>query len=172
MEGPGTVCQHSPHHGHHRLLEVSEPGFLLGQTEKETGLRDFEQSVMTVVRRVLADGPRPLHEFKEAVRDDATSNAKSYQTFRERVLGAIKRNGMLDESGNSIAWFVGIAVVLLIFGAFTFLPPIMRGRPGGETMAVLIITGMILGGVGLLVLLLFRRVRVRRWEEGAPAGVG
>ena len=32
--------------------------------DKTTGLRDFEQSVMTVVKRVLDEGPTPLTEFQ------------------------------------------------------------------------------------------------------------
>ncbi|HEX5695415.1 MAG TPA: DUF2207 domain-containing protein, partial [Acidimicrobiia bacterium] len=140
---------------------------VLSLTDKETGLRDFEQSVMTVVRRVLEDGPQPLHSFKEAIRDDAAANAKTYQSFRERVLGSIKRAGMLDERGNGVAWLAAIAVVLLIFGAVFLLPRIMRGRPGGGTIAVLTIVGMVIGAIALFVFLLFRRVRVRRTKEGA-----
>ncbi|HEY4607132.1 MAG TPA: DUF2207 domain-containing protein, partial [Acidimicrobiia bacterium] len=126
---------------------------VLSVTGKETGLRDYEQSVMTVMGRVLETGPRPLHEFRQAIRDDATANAKTYQSFREKVLGAIKRGGLLDESGNSMAWFVGIAVVVLIFGAFFLLPRLMRGRPGGETIAVFLILGILIGGGALLIFL-------------------
>ncbi|MCZ6737101.1 MAG: DUF2207 domain-containing protein, partial [Actinobacteria bacterium] len=46
---------------------------VLGLTGKETGFRNFEQSVLTVMRRVLELGPRPLHEFKEGIREDAAA---------------------------------------------------------------------------------------------------
>lgn len=72
-------------------------------TDKTTGFRDFEQSVLTVVGRVLDDGPRPLHEFRSDIKDDAVSNATTYQTFRRRVLDAIERTGLLDTRGNLAA---------------------------------------------------------------------
>ncbi len=60
---------------------------VLGLTDQETELRDFEQSVMTVLRRALELGPRPLHELNEAIQEDRASNAQTYQVFRDRVLG-------------------------------------------------------------------------------------
>jgi uncharacterized membrane protein len=74
---------------------------VLSLGSKQDGLRDFEQSVMTVVRRVLELGPRPLHEFRQGIRDDASSNAETYQTFRSRVTEAVKRQGLLDVTGGS-----------------------------------------------------------------------
>ena len=83
------------------------------------------------------------------------------------MLSAIKGAGLLDESGNGVAWFVAIAVGLLVFGAIVFLPDILERRPGGQTMAIFIVIGMVLGALALYIFLLFRRIRVRRSQTGA-----
>ncbi|HEY6635813.1 MAG TPA: DUF2207 domain-containing protein, partial [Acidimicrobiia bacterium] len=79
---------------------------VLGLTDHQTELRDFEQSVMTVLRRALELGPRPLHELNEAIQEDRASNAQTYQVFRDRVLGAIRRGNLLDDSGHGVSWLV------------------------------------------------------------------
>ena len=149
------------------LKKESITDLVLSLTDKATGFRDFEQPVLTVVRRVLELGPRPLHEFREGIREDASANAETYQHFRERVLGAVQRNGMLDTSGRAAAWLVGFAALALVFGSFFVLPQTLRGRPGGATISVLIIAGMVVGSVALFILLSFRRVRAKRSKEGA-----
>lgn len=133
----------------------------------ETGLRDFEQSVMTVLRRALADGPRPLHELNEAIRDDATSNASTYQTFRSRVLDAIRRSDRLDYRGHGVSWLVRIAAIIVVVGAFWILPTTLGGSSGGAAFSALLITGMVAGAVVLFVFLSFRRVRTKRTPAGA-----
>ena len=149
------------------LRDETITDLVLELTDKDTGYRDYEQSVLSVVGRVLDDGPRPLHEFREAIREDASENASSYQSFRGKVLSGIKRAGLLDERGNGVAWFVAIAVGLLVFGAIVFLPDILERRPGGQTMAIFIVIGMVIGALALYIFLMFRRIRVRRSKEGA-----
>jgi uncharacterized membrane protein len=139
----------------------------LSLTDKDTGLRDFEQSVLTVLKRALADGPMPLHELNEAVREDAAANAKTYQSFRERVLESIKRSGLLDDSGTVISWLVRIGAVVLVFLAIFVLPRFLAGNPGAEGFTILFALGAVGGAVALFVLLSFRRVRTRRSKEGA-----
>jgi uncharacterized membrane protein len=135
--------------------------------EKQTGLRDFEQSVMTVVKRVLDAGPVPLNEFRTAIRDDAAANAETYQSFRTKARDAVRRSGLIDDQGNSIAAFVGVGLVLATVGAFFLIPSALRDRPGGATIAVLSLVGIVLGTVLTIIVLSFRRVRVRRSREGA-----
>ncbi|HEX9761967.1 MAG TPA: DUF2207 domain-containing protein [Acidimicrobiia bacterium] len=135
--------------------------------EKQDGFRDFEQSVLTVVRRVLEGGPRPLHEFRQGIRDDAAANAETYQTFRSRVGAALIRSGMIDDSGARMALLLGLGVLGLVVAGFFILPNVLRGRRGGETLAVLLLVGMVLGAVALIVFLFFRRVRVKRTAQGA-----
>ena len=149
------------------LRDETITDLVLELTEKDTGYKDYEQSVLSVVGRVLDEGPRPLHEFRDAIREDASENASSYQSFRGKVLSAIKRAGLLDERGNGVAWFVAIAVGLLVFGAIVFLPGLLERRPGGQTMAIFIVIGMVLGALALYIFLMFRRIRVRRSKEGA-----
>jgi uncharacterized membrane protein len=139
----------------------------LSLTDRDTGLRDFEQSVLTVLKRALADGPMALHELNEAVREDAAANAKTYQAFRERVLQAIKRSRLLDDSGTVVSWLVRIGAIVLVFLAIFVLPRFLAGNPGAEGFTILFALGAVGGAVALFVLLSFRRVRTRRSKEGA-----
>ncbi|MDH3517530.1 MAG: DUF2207 domain-containing protein, partial [Acidimicrobiia bacterium] len=140
---------------------------VLSEGEKEMGLRDFEQSVMTVVKRVLDEDARPLHEFKKGIREDAAANAETYQVFRRKAKGAVERAGLLDTSGNTAILLGGIALVAVLAGAFFLLPRLLRTQPGGATLAALVIGGMVLGALILFGVLAFRRVRVRRTKTGA-----
>src|SRR5690606_6458287 len=78
------------------LKQENISDLLLSVEGEPTGLRDFEQSVLTVVKRVLADGPQPLHEFRSLIREDASANATTYQSFRSRAIAAVKRKSFLD----------------------------------------------------------------------------
>lgn len=146
---------------------ISDLILLLG--EETTGLRDYEQSVMSVVKRALDAGPLPLHEFRSAIRDDVTANAKTYQTFRERARGAVARSGMIDDRGTAMAVLIGIGLIVTVVVAIGLLPGALRNRPGGETVAGLIILGLIVGSGITIILISFRRVRVKRSSEGALA---
>ena len=144
---------------------ISDLSLSLG--EKQTGLRDFEQSVMTVVKRVLDDGPTPLHEFRTAIREDAAANAETYQSFSQKVREAVRRSGLIDDRGSAIASLIGVGLALATFGAFFLLPNVLRDRPGGATIAVLSLVGLVVGTVLTIFVISFRRVRVRRSKEGA-----
>lgn len=138
----------------------------LSAGKTQTGFRDFEQSVLTVVDRVLEFGPRPLHEFKAGVREDAAANATTYQTFRSRVLESVEGK-YLDSRGTGMAVFIGLGLITLVIASFLILPRLLGTRPGGEAMFVLIVVGMVSGAVALIVFFSFRRVRVRRTTDGA-----
>ncbi len=140
---------------------------VLALTDNETGLRDFEQSVLTVMRRAVGEGPRPLHELNEAVADDRTANAETYKTFRERVLGAVRRGGLLDDSGHTISWLVRIAAIVAVAIAIFTLPSLFSEQAGGDAFVTLLVAGMIGGAVVLFIFLGFRRVRTRRTKAGA-----
>ena len=133
----------------------------------ETGLRDYEQSVMTVLRRALALGPRPLHELKDAIREDASANASTYQTFRSRAIDAVSRGGLLDTRGHGVSWLVRGAAILVVVLAFWLLPRMLGGSTAGAAFATVLIMGMIAGAVVLFVFLSFRRVRTKRTMDGA-----
>lgn len=140
---------------------------VLGLGEEQTGLRDFEQSVLSVLRRALAGSTMPLHELNDAIRSDAAANAKTYQTFRDRVVGAVRRSHLLDDSGSTVSWLVRIGAVGLVVAAFFLLPRFFAGRPGGEAFMVLFFIGAVAGAVVLFIFLSFRRVHVRRTKQGA-----
>lgn len=133
----------------------------------ETGLRDFEQSVMTVLRRALELGPRPLHELNEAIREDATANASTYQTFRSRVIGAVSRGGLLDTRGHGVSWLVRIGAIVVVIGAFWVFTNTLADSRAGAAFSALLIAGMVAGALVLFVFLSFRRVRTKRTQEGA-----
>jgi uncharacterized membrane protein len=140
---------------------------VLSVPEKESQLRNFEQSLINVVGRVLELGPRPLHEFREAIRDDAAANAKSYQDFRDQALGGVRRSGLLDDAGHGVAWAVRLVMAAAVIGSFFLLPRLLAKVPGGDVIAVLISIGLVVGTIMLFILLSFRRIRNRRSKEGA-----
>jgi len=149
------------------LREENISDLELDLTNKTTGFRDYEQSVLTIVGRVLDNGPLPLFQFRTEIRADASANAKTYQSFRDRVLGSIKRSDLLDTGGNAASVFtVGLAGVLVL-GSFFVLPGLLGGRPGGAAMAILIAVGMLVGAIILIIVVSFRRVRVKRTQSGA-----
>ena len=149
------------------LRQESISDLELDLTDKTTGFRDYEQSVLTVVGRVLDDGPRPLHEFRSDIRDDAEANAATYKSFRSNVLDAIGRAKLLDVRGNVASILTIVVAGLLVAGSFFVLPGLLGDRPGGAAMAVLIGVGMLVGAIVLIVVLSFRRVRVKRTKMGA-----
>ncbi|HUG31897.1 MAG TPA: DUF2207 domain-containing protein [Acidimicrobiia bacterium] len=151
--------------GGFRSEEITD--LVIGLTDRETGLRDFEQSVLTVLRRALAAGSMPLHELNDAIRSDAAANAKTYQTFRERVQGAVRRSRLLDDAGSTVSWLVRIGAVGLVVAAMFTLPRWLSGRPGAEGFLVSFFVGAIAGAVVLFIFLSFRRVHVRRTKQGA-----
>jgi uncharacterized membrane protein len=148
-----------------RSEEITD--LVIGLSDRETGLRDFEQSVLTVLRRALATGPMPLHELNDAIRADAAANAKSYQTFRERVLEAVRRGRLLDISGTAVSWMVGIGVAALIAAGFFVLTNSTSDTPGMGAFPIFLLGGAIFGAVVLFILLSFRRVRTKRTKDGA-----
>lgn len=148
-----------------RSEEITD--LVIGLTDKETGLRDFEQSVLTVLRRALADGSMPLHELNTAIRSDAAANAETYQSFRERVLDSVRRARLLDDSGTAISWLVRIGAVALVLLAIFWVPGQLADRPELEGFVILLLMGAVAGAVTLFILLSFRRVRTRRTKQGA-----
>ena len=113
------------------LRDETITDLVLELTDKDTGYRDYEQSVLTIMGRVLDEGPvRCTSSGGDPGR--RLENASSYQGFRGKVLSAIKGAGLLDESGNGVAWFVAIAVGLLVFGAIVFLLTSSSADPVGR----------------------------------------
>ena len=79
-------CPHRrTHHGRTQDLGRTAPEQIsdleIGLGPDPGTLRDFERSTLTVMNRVLEDGPRPLNEFRKAIREDAAANAKTYDVF-------------------------------------------------------------------------------------------
>ena len=65
-----------------------------------------------------------------------------------------------------VGFLAGVAIVLVL-GSFFILPGLLGGRPGGTGMAILIAVGMLIGAIILIIIVSFRRVRVKRTKEGA-----
>ncbi|VAW08834.1 hypothetical protein MNBD_ACTINO01-244, partial [hydrothermal vent metagenome] len=135
--------------------------------DKTTGLRDFEQSVMTVIKRVLDDGPTPLTEFRDRIREDAEANARTYDVYQERVSDAITRSGMLDTSGNRAAFLTALVAAIMAVATWIILPRTLANLPGGAIAGVLIAIGAVIGAILLIAVIAFRKVRVRKTPEGA-----
>lgn len=140
---------------------------VLGLTGTETGLRDFEQSVLTLLRRALDGGTLPLHELNEAIKEDRQANAKTFKVFGERVVDAIKRAKLLDDSGKTFSLIVAGVAVALMIGGIWWLTSALADRPGGEALIGLFIAGLTAGVFGLFIFLSFRKVHSKRTKKGA-----
>ncbi|MCL1586799.1 MAG: DUF2207 domain-containing protein, partial [Actinomycetia bacterium] len=126
-----------------RTETVTDLELSLGTTA--TGLRDFEQSVMTVVKRVLDEGPQPLTEFRDRIRDDARLNSKTYDSFQSNVLNAIVRGKLLDTRGTAFGVMLVVSIAVVIGITWFLLPRLVGNQPGGPALAIMILGGMILG---------------------------
>ena len=81
-----------------RREQISD--LVIGLAEGDPGpLREHETRVMTVMRRVLDEGPQPLTQFRTRIRADAAANANTYDSFRESVQKALTGRHLLDETG-------------------------------------------------------------------------
>ncbi|MEX0699912.1 MAG: DUF2207 domain-containing protein, partial [Acidimicrobiia bacterium] len=92
----------------------------LSLTGKEEGLTVYEAEVLGVVDRVLDDEPRPLHEFRKLIKEDAAANAAAYKSFRSKAVEALEKRKLLDRRGGVRLAATGGALVVLAFIAFFF----------------------------------------------------
>ena len=87
----------------------------LSVTGHEPSMRSFERPVLTIMKRVLAEGPLPLSELRTGVREDASKNAESYTSFKEAVKRSLDRKGLLvDDGKQALVVAVGITVGVLL----------------------------------------------------------
>jgi len=86
----------------------------------DTGtLRDFERSTLTVMKRILGDGPRSLTEFRKVIREDAAANAKTYDVFEAKTRKALIRDRLLNQDGLKASyWLIGLSAALGVLGWF------------------------------------------------------
>ena len=149
--------------------QISDLQIGLGDTKVE--LREFERHVVTIIERVLEDGPKPLHEFRKSIREDAAANHATYQSFRTAVGEATQSAGLLDLSGRvkgpavlmgltlvvaAIAWLVGPTFVEMVTGAAN------QTAFHAGVVVVAVFAFMVFGGLSA-----FRRLWVRRSASGA-----
>ena len=151
------------------LRTESITDLVLDLAETDIELNRHEESVLTIVARVLELGPRPLHEFRSGIREDAQANASTYQAFRQRVVDALKGSGLIERAGYGVSWMIRLGLIAAIVVAFFALQRFVVGQPGGRTFPVLVVGGMVLGSAVLWVLLSFRRFRTKRTPGGGLA---
>ncbi|MBM3696677.1 MAG: DUF2207 domain-containing protein, partial [Actinobacteria bacterium] len=135
-------------------------------------LREHETRVMTVMRRVLEEGPQPLTQFRTRIRADAQVNAATYNGYRESVGRALTRGHLLDEAGLKAGTWMMAAGVVLAAGGW-FLAPLLPWVSAAENPAGALVTRFGFVAVGALALLAGavtrsgRALWVRRTKEGA-----
>ena len=95
-----------------RREQISDLEIGLGDDEKS--LKSYERTVVTIVKRVLSDGPQPLTSFRRRIRDDAEANSKSYYSFRHQVRRALVAAKLLDTSGRITGPASLIGIFLLV----------------------------------------------------------
>ncbi len=130
-------------------------------------MEPHEWSVVEVMRRVLSDGPQPLNEFRDRIRDDAAANASTYKEFRSQSVEAVESRGLLDRSGLQ-ALVVGGLLIVVLFAALGGLAWWLVGpQLDGSILFPLLIAGAVLN---VLIFGGFAAVRkgwVRRTRGGA-----
>ncbi len=146
---------------------------VIGLAEGDHGpLREHETRVMTVMHRVLDEGPQPLTEFRTRIRADASANANTYDSFRESVRQALAGRHLLDEAGLKAAkWLLGAGVAVGLGG--WFLAPVLpwvssSANPAAEGVARF--GFIVVGGLAVLAAAVTQSTRtlwVRRTSAGA-----
>ncbi|MBN2112611.1 MAG: DUF2207 domain-containing protein, partial [Acidimicrobiia bacterium] len=134
-------------------------------------LRKHEANVMTVMRRVLDDGPQPLTQFRTHIRADAAANADTYDAFRESVRKALTGRHLLDETGLKAGrWLMAAGVALGIIG--WFLSPVLPWVAGSANSAALGVARFGFVAVGILLVLATVVTQSARslWVRRSPAG--
>jgi uncharacterized membrane protein len=137
----------------------------LSTTGQEEGLNLYERHVLGIVNRVLDGQPRPLHEFRTGIREDAAANASAYSSFRSAALKSLEQRKYLDRRG--IARLVGAAggLIVLAFIVFLVLSNI-AGAASGLVLPLLFLA-VIINAIVLGIFAAMRRGYVKRTPEGA-----
>jgi len=127
-----------------------------------------ERAVYTILRRTLAAGPLPLHDFRGAIQENAQANHDTYQRYRALTRRHLVRAGLLDEHGRAFPWFVaGPLLLTVLLGVFLVVP--LLSALTGLDPALGRFDFLALGAVGgILVALL--GVRRRPWVRRTPDG--
>src|SRR5690606_34997661 len=86
----------------------------LALTEEPEDLEDYERHVYTILRRILDEGPQPLSEFRNLIREDIRANAATYKAFAEAAPAALERRKLLDRTGRQV--ILGIAASFIALG--------------------------------------------------------
>ncbi|MGH9895787.1 MAG: DUF2207 family protein, partial [bacterium] len=128
-------------------------------------LTDTEEKVVQIVNRVLDGQPRPLHEFRKGIREDAAANAESYSSFRNLAVTSIIEKRLFDRAGRSRVLGAAGALVVLAFVIF-FLIANIGGGPASVVVPLLIVA-IVVNGAILAIFGASRRGYVRRSKEGA-----
>jgi len=138
----------------------------IGSAGGDLTLKEFERSVLTIVERVVSDGPTPLSEFRKKIRDDAAANATTYKVFRDRVHKAVRSAGLIDDSARITGPLI-LAAGLIGIGVFGFyvLAPFL------DAAFALIDQDVLRPGIVVVTVFGFRRGRGDLVGD-ASAGVG
>lgn len=146
-----------------RTEDITDLELSVADTDRQ--MKAHERSVVTVMRRILDDGPQPLHVFRERIRDDATANASTYEQFKKHANHAVVSAGLLDRSGLRTLEFAG----LVLAGVFVLLvaAAVVLGDLEGGGLIPLYVLGGFLNTVIFAGFVAARRTWVRRTPDGA-----
>src|SRR5690606_1033935 len=127
----------------------------------------YERHAYTILKRVLGDGPEPLHEFRARIGEDASANHKTYQAFSNQVPESLERRGLLDRTGRGVTWLTALVIfglgLVLMIGSLLVPGPVSQGPVVPFAIGI----GLLIGSFIFLALAAPRRVNVRRTKDGA-----
>jgi uncharacterized membrane protein len=161
-----------------RPIQTVRPTFLglrneqISDLELELGddpgsLTAYERHAYNVLKRVLDEGPQPLHEFRSLIREDARANAKTYRLFADEVPAALERRKLLERTGRRVVVLVAVAFFAAA-GIGVFLTSVFSGSLVYDGLVPFAISlGLIVSAILFLAAAVPRRVNVRRTRAGA-----
>ncbi|MDH3308928.1 MAG: DUF2207 domain-containing protein, partial [Acidimicrobiia bacterium] len=142
----------------------------IGQGKPTNDVEAHEIPVITVIDRILAEGPLPLTEFRQGLREDPSANHTSYQAFKKAAADALVERGLLDTVGKKYPLFLGLGVlVVAALGAFA-VPALFRSRLSVDAVSVFQVGffAFAIIGIGLTIVVGQRtKLWVRRTRQGA-----
>jgi uncharacterized membrane protein len=148
-----------------RTETITDLELSLGDTGQP--LKEHERSVVTVMQRILSEGPQPLHVFRDRIRDDAAANASTYASFKTEANRAVVSAKLLDRSATTVLTLTAIGLAI-VFGLLIAIGGWIVGTPArGGGVIPLFIGGAVLNTIIFAIFVALRKTWVKRTPEGA-----
>ena len=121
----------------------------LSLVEDAPPLSGPESTVLTVMRRILGDGPQPLTEFRHLIREDVTANAKSYESFEKQARKELEASELMTRDRRKPVWTAAlIAAAILVVGGLLGL---IGSSDLGSIIAPILVAVVVVNGLILAI---------------------